>query len=237
MSIIVPAGKKNVNWSPKDKVLTKIASTEGVEGVEEVESDPLLEAAMGALETKKAATEVCEDCECDPCECEGKETKEAMGCMDEGVVELEVEEVSNEESEEAGSVADAVKAVEDKAEAAEAKIEAVVEAIDQIEEAVEGVREVCVEISDVEEESEGVEEVELDIEVEDEGGEDIIVESEPEEVMASGKKLQLKEASTEEFCKFAMLSKVNKKKLADYWINMLNYPKDYVDLMTKTYEK
>ena len=43
--------------------------------------------------------------------------------------------------------------------------------------------------------------------------------------------------SEEEFCKYAKLSPQNRAKLADYWVNMLGYPKDYVSLMTKDYEK
>jgi hypothetical protein len=34
-----------------------------------------------------------------------------------------------------------------------------------------------------------------------------------------------------------MLSKANRAKLSDYWTNMLGFPKDYVALMTKDYEK
>ena len=49
-------------------------------------------------------------------------------------------------------------------------------------------------------------------------------------------KMDKSASSSEEFCRFAMLSKANKKKIADYW-TMLGFPKDYVALMTKHYEK
>ena len=80
-------------------------------------------------------------------------------------------------------------------------------------------------------------EIEVEDEVEDkvedkekEGGEDIVVESKPEEcsTMASGE---------EEFCKFAKLSDANRKKLKDFWGGMLGYPADYVALLVKDYEK
>ena len=44
-------------------------------------------------------------------------------------------------------------------------------------------------------------------------------------------------SSTEEFCKFAMVSPENKKKIREYWVNALGYPADFVNLMIKDYEK
>ena len=63
----------------------------------------------------------------------------------------------------------------------------------------------------------------------------VIVEG--EETCASEEAEMEKSASAEEFCKYAKLSSQNRKKLKDYWTNMLGYPKDFVDLMTKDYEK
>lgn len=55
---------------------------------------------------------------------------------------------------------------------------------------------------------------------------------------ASTEPAMAKSASTpEEFCKFAMISPENKKKLKDYWVNALGYPADFVSLMIKDYEK
>jgi len=54
------------------------------------------------------------------------------------------------------------------------------------------------------------------------------VEAEEEPVVAS---------SEEEFCRFAKISPQNRAKVADYWKNSLGYPPDYVDLLTKDYEK
>jgi len=43
--------------------------------------------------------------------------------------------------------------------------------------------------------------------------------------------------SASRFYKIAMLSPDNKKKLANYWINILGYDADYVKLMVRDYEK
>lgn len=195
----------------------------------------------------------CEDeCKCkDECKCssDDKEVKEAgFGCADEEVVELEVtepesvEEVSDESEEEAaGSVADAVREVEDKAAEAEEKVEQVLEAVEGIGEAVDAAKDACSEIAGTDVEDI----VEVEIEVEDEGSDDegeegLIVESEPEDEdleACAGKEAAMdKSASAEEFCRYSMISGPNRKKLADYWVNALGYPKDYVKLMVKDYE-
>ena len=53
MSMITPAGHKNVDWAPKDGSLQKTASTEGKEDV-----NPLYEAAKNYLQAKKAQDEM-----------------------------------------------------------------------------------------------------------------------------------------------------------------------------------
>lgn len=245
MTMIVPAGNNKLDWSPKETKLQKVAS-EGQEG-QDIELDALYEAARGVVQASEEEKK-CEDCECDPCECEEKDdsTKEACGEMkDEEAIILDVEEVPAEEvaeevSEEvpaeevsSQSVSEAVAEVEAKAEEAEALVEKVEEAVDKIEEAVQGVKEVCG--------SGEAEEVEFEVSEEAEGcgeceeAEGIPGEEETDdEVIVEGFD---KAASAEEFCKYAKLSGQNRKKLKDYWTNMLGYPKDFVDLMTKDYEK
>jgi hypothetical protein len=46
-----------------------------------------------------------------------------------------------------------------------------------------------------------------------------------------------KEASSNEFVKMSAISPTNRKKLYDYWTKQLDYPKDWVKLMVKDYEK
>ena len=219
MSIIVPAGNQKIDWSPKnDEKLTKKASTDGVEEVQAEEENSVYEAAKKFLGTKKADAE--------------------------NIIEVDNVVDETEEVEEK-SVSEAVAEVEEKAEQAEQKIEAVEEAVEKIEDAVQGVKDAVtdavgeevaeIEISEVEEVPEevpeeipGEEVVNDEIIVETEGD----VEAKTEDEIAMGKT-----ASTEEFCKYAKLSPQNKAKLAKYWVNMLGYPKDYVNLMTKDYEK
>jgi hypothetical protein len=119
----------------------------------------------------------------------------------------------------------------------------------KMESAVEKIEEAVVDLKELVQEEKGElgegEVDEVEIEVDDAGGgipgeevsnSEIIVQSEP--CMAKSKDKVDKVASTEEeFCRFAKLSPANKAKLANYWSNMLGYPKDWVDLLTKDYEK
>ena len=45
------------------------------------------------------------------------------------------------------------------------------------------------------------------------------------------------EASTDGWVKISSISPKNRKKVYDYWSKQLNYPKDFVKLMVKDYEK
>lgn len=139
------------------------------------------------------------------------------------------------------------------------------EEVSKMEQAVNKIDEAVIELKEVVQEEKGetgpVDEVEIEIEDDGVPGEEvsdseIIVQSEPDGMgmgmdkgmdkgmdgcgclAGKGKKGVEKVAAVEEeFCKFAKLSTSNKKKLADYWTNMLGYPKDWVDLLTKDYEK
>ena len=95
------------------------------------------------------------------------------------------------------------------------------------------------------------EEVELELEIEDEvvEDEDIEVEIEDEDEVVEGgigcmsaddeeEEAELSvEASTDGWVKISSISPKNRKKVYDYWSKQLNYPKDFVKLMVKDYEK
>jgi hypothetical protein len=242
------AGNKKVDWSPKG--LTKVASVgEAVE-----ETNALYEAAKKFAQdfsTSKDEEVKCEKCQNAEGDC--KCGVEEVAKKNEAIIEVETPE--NEKLEEASKQ----KVVE----VAEKLEEAVVELKDAVQ-GVEIAEEKEIEIEVVPEGAvveEKANEKPLDIpgkkEVEDGG---IVVESKPEEVcdcvakkedkkeeVKEDKKEEVKEekkedkmdksaATEEEFCKFAKLSSVNKQKLSQYWI-ALGFPKDYVNLMTKDYEK
>ena len=220
MTRIVPAGNNKPEWAPKETKMQKTAS-EGQE-VQEQEVDALYEAAKGVVEAEAA---------------EVKEVEEATACdtmQDEEAVVLDVEEVpevGDENGEVVNEVSEAV-STEEKVEEATEKIE---EAVVELKEAIG--EEVAEEVG--EEVGEEVAEV-SEIPGEEVVDSEVIVESAPCPAcgaMASDKVAMEKSASSEEFCKFAKLSPQNRQKLANYWTNMLGFPKEYVSLMTKDYEK
>lgn len=252
MSIIMSAGNKKVDWSPKG--LTKVASSgEAVE-----ETNALYEAAKKFAQdfsTSKDKEEVkCEKCQNaeGDCKCGAEGVEEVAKKDEEAIIEIETPE--SEKLEEVSK-----QKVEEVAEKLEEVVVELKDAVQGVEVAEE--KEIEIEVTPsgavVEEKSD---EKPLDIpgkkEVEDGG---IVVESKPEEICACAakkeekkedKKEEVKEekkddkevkmdksaATEEEFCKFAKLSPVNKQKLNQYW-TALGFPKDYVNLMTKDYEK
>jgi hypothetical protein len=227
MTRIVPAGNNKPEWAPKETKMQKIAS-EGQE-VQEQEVDALYEAAKSVVEVEVAEVK----------EVEEKDVKEATACdtmQDEEAVVLDVEEVpevGDENGEVVNEVSEAVSTEEKVEEATEKIEEAVVELKEAIGEEVGEGEEV------VEEVGEEVAEV-SEIPGEEVVDSEVIVESAPCPAcgaMASDKVSMEKSASSEEFCKFAKLSPQNRQKLANYWTNMLGFPKEYVSLMTKDYEK
>ena len=250
MSIIVPAGKKNVNWSPKETNFEKTASAEGGVQEQDVEVDALYEAAKGVVEAAAAKEKECKECKCDPCECSKEENKsevkkkaqievdvvedvEDVENVEDAVEDIVEDEVECPEEGRDQSISEAVAEVEQKAEEAEAVVEAVSEALESVEEAVQGVRDAAGVVEEVSDE------VDIDIPGEEVVDGDVVVEGEPETegCMGEDEDSVEKVASSEEFCKFAKLTPLNKKKLSNYWINMLGYPRDYVNLLTKDYEK
>lgn len=277
--MIVPAGNKKMDWSPKNQDLTKTASV----GAQE-EVNPLYEAA------KKFAmsTNMCETCGkgCDECSCEKSSAIDVSA-------PASSDKASSDKASPFGAAPEGMEASSD---------EKVKEAVETIENAVVEIKEIC----DIKSDSKGdAESVTLDvgeskpisdsvtIEVGEEpeipgvsGTEILEKKSEPclacgatasakketktawnfdkksdeksaEKGSSDNKKSDEKSAeksssssdsksdakmdkaasTEEEFTRFAKLSPVNKKKVADYWTNMLGFPKDYVALMVKDYEK
>jgi hypothetical protein len=146
-----------------------------------------------------------------------------------------------------GDVQDAVAELVEKAEAAEEVAAAVEEAVSKVEEAVAEVKEAvggCEECAEGLEDAAGdedVAEIEVDIETPEEDAEEgdktpDAEEDDGEIVIESDEAEMEKSASSEEFCKFAKLTPKNRKKVADYWVRMLGYPRDYVNLLVKDYE-
>jgi len=242
MSMITPVGKKNFEWAPQEE-------NEKVKTSSQAQYDALVEAGIvpgvdeeafedkqgkedgigcGVAQDELAVVEVdiCEPCE-EPCE-EG------------GGLGLGVEEVAEEGG--SGDVQEAVAELVEKAEQAEEVAEAVTDALERVEEAVQDVKSavgVADEVTDV---------VEVDLEETDDDGDDdgddvidttpedeLVVESEDDDKEDSDNE---KTASAEDdFVKFAKISPKNRKKLRNYWISALGYPSEYVNLMTKDYEK
>jgi hypothetical protein len=234
MSIIVPAGNKNVTWSPKDEEkLTKTASKNSVS--KEI-SNPLYEAAKKFMATASDSCVECKKpmnfcgCNKDEVKEECKEVKEEVGFETSPVIEVGTQEGEKTEEEAKSKVEEAVTKLE----------EVVVDLKDATQKAdVAEESEVEIEIVDDKDDKKEVNEVE--IEVEDDKAEDDIPgkDTSKEEIIVESDepKMDKSAATEEEFCRFAKLSPENKKKLSNYWVNMLNYPKDYVALMTKDYEK
>ena len=233
------AGNKKVNWSPKDEEVIKVASNGTPEVKEEVNA--LYEAAKKFAQDFGKKEEVVENCEkckkgAAECTCAKEECKDVVKKDDETAI-IEIETPEGEKAEH--------------------------EAVGEVEQAVEKLEEVVVELKDAVGKSEVAEEKEIEIEIEEDGdkpklefevgeksvvpeipGKDvsqseIIVESKPDCGCMAKKEVKLEKsaATEEEFCRFAKLSPANRKKLGDYWKNMLGFPKDYVDLMVKDYEK
>ncbi len=161
-------------------------------------------------------------------------------------------------------VQDAVAELVEKAQAADDMVEKIEEAVEKVEEAAQGVRSAVgadvevdvggdeiaeVEIDIDEEPSEVVEDDASDVsevddivevdeseEVEEEGGEDIIQESEKDEVLASAKSTR-KVASKDDFVRTSKISPTTRKKVLELWKNKLGYAPDFCNLMVKNYEK
>ena len=249
MSVIVPAGKNRREWVPQGDPMVRTANT-GDESNEP--KDELLEAAKGVLsrqaEEESVDVEASEDCKkCNKCaeECEcDKEVKEGCVAEDEDCeVEIEVEE-TKEPTEEPEEVLEDVKedgvvteeeeevveeAAVEKIKGAVEVIEVALEEVTDAEEALSKVKEAVETVEEVHEEMEDGTEETSDVSFTEEIVEDSVEEDEGDEAVYAG--------SNEEFQRFAKISTKNRAKVANYWKNSLGYPADYVDLLTKDYEK
>jgi len=278
MTMIVPAGNKNIDWSPKEAVLTKTASA-GAEVQEEV--NPLYEAAKKYAES----TKVCEKCKKPGalCECASAAAPEAA-CKADEVAVVEVED--------GAPAIDGAPAVEGEKATIEVAVEKIEEGVAELKDAAN----IPAEAAGVEV-GEAGESKSLDIPGKEVQDSEIIVKSEPADACAcaaaktaasevaksdaassdakSDKKEDIKTAASEvaksdvaasddkaassdaksdkkaeikieleksanveeKFCKLSHITPENRKKVVNYWVNMLNYPKDYVALMVKDSEK
>ena len=265
MSIIMPAGNKKVDWSPKEEKVVKTASVQG-EVKEEVNA--LYEAAKLVVEAAKKCDKCGKKVDKDgKCECKEEKKEEKKEASAETKVE-EKKEACVETPKADASAKDTPPVMKDeKKDVVEVGVpkndEVIVEPVSEEKEevskteaAVGKIEEAVIELKEVVQEEKGetggVDEVEIEVEDgipgEEVSNSEIIVQSEPGKCDGSGKAMETfmsadkskteKTASTEEeFCRFAKLSPANKAKLANYWTNMLGYPKDWVDLLTKDYEK
>ena len=212
MSMIVPAGKNRMEWAPIEGLLVKTAST----GAKEVKDDLLT-----------AAKKVIAEMECKSDEAFEKK-EECPECTDKPVVEeIEVSIEDDPKAELEKAEADGV-VTENEEEAIEETVEEKVEgAVEEIEVILEEVKEAI----GVQEEAHAEE-----VAFEPEADKTEFVADKAEEAVED--KGDSKEnfnfaGSEEEFCRYAKISPKNKAKLNDYWKNVLGFPSDWVDLLTK----
>ena len=258
MTIIMPAGSKKFEWAPKDlekETLQKTASA-GAQAVEDV--NPLYEAAKKfvkaqmELEVLPPPSGEVSPCEGAPCD------QSPLGGVD-GIGEaapvadaIPSADAIPAEAEAAPSgvkdVAKAVQEVIEKAEKAEAVVGKVEQALDKVEQAAQEAKDAVAECKgeaqgeakgEAKEEKPGEEVAEVEIEVEDEKKDE---DDDKEEIVKESdekpKEKTEKDASTEDtFVRFAHISPENRTKLVTYWTKYLKYPKDWVNLMVKDYEK
>ena len=263
MSMIVPAGNMKIEWSPKDTNLVKTASTEVKEEVNAVYEAAKLHLANS--ECCKECKAPKNFCKCEKAKSDAKSDAKSSSTKTAGISDMNKaksdssdakSDVGFETSDKASdSVSDAtsdsaiIEVESPVGEKAEGDSKGCIEvAVEKIEEGVAELKDAA-QISEVSEEIEieveavpeapVAKEVALDIPGKEISNNEIIVESTPEHTCSCASKTKVtmdKSASSEEFCRFAMLSKANKQKIKNYW-TMLGFPKDYVDLMTKDYEK
>jgi len=216
---IMPSGKGNMNWVPT--TLVKTASSENAEVEEAQYTDELLEAAK-----KVVAGYECEAEEVEPCgSVMGGDDVVEDTAVDNVEFEGEVEEVSTPEE-----PTDVVECLEDAKEAIEKAVECVSGEETEEFETEEFETEVVLE-------EEG--EVVLENEVVLEGGTECVSKEKPcDKVEASTEEEgEVVEASANDWVKLSAISPNNRKNIYDYWSNKLGYPKDFVKLMVKDYEK
>ena len=256
MAIIAPVGNKEFNWSPKETVLSKTAST-GTKA-QETDKDALFTAAKNFLgkkaqfnfdtikdkeDDKEVKDEACEPC-LEPTTQVGEIAKEVDAGADAQKAVSDLVDKANKAQEVVEKVEEAVAKVEEAVQEVKNAVGAEIEA-EVAEEKAEGEipEEVEIEITDDEEETpaEDTEVVEdaaaekdedKEIEIEDGEGkkEDEIVQ---ESCMANTK-VQMKTAGDADgMVRIAKLSPSVKKKVLDYWKNELGYVPDFCKLLVQ----
>jgi len=226
---IMPSGNGGNDWVPQEMGLTKTASNKDGK-VQEVDyKDELFQAAKKVVAgldccqqgfggdelanefTNEVADEIAGD--------------EVTSDIDAVEFEGDVNEVAEEAEE-----AEAVVLLEDAKEA----IEEAVECLQEAEEIENGEDEFEVEVDlDVDDE-------EVDDDDDDDDDDDEVVEggvgcgATNEDVGDENAEVV---ASSDDWVKIAKINPRTRKKITDYWANQLGYPKDFVKLMVKDYEK
>jgi|SaaInlV_100m_DNA_2_1039680.scaffolds.fasta_scaffold07823_3 hypothetical protein len=229
---VIPSGKGAFEWLPNTNGLTKTASSDNGEVVEE--KDELLEAAKKVV--AQFNFEKSDDSE-ESNDLGGSdgETDDSDSFGDPDGVEFEnsVTEVSDEVD---GDEECNDKTIVEKLEGAKEELE---EAIDCLGGG----------SGDAPEEFEAEVELELDgdveLDVDDDSGEDVSdddvveggVECDEDEEDCDNTLDASVEASSDDWVKVANITPKNRKAIYDYWSKQLNYPKDFVKLMVKDYEK
>lgn len=221
----MPSGKGSTDWLPK--VMVKTASNnEGEVSEQEQYRDDLFEAAKQVVANyeEKEAAQGC------GMAMGGDELAETDAVETDGVeFEGQVEEVAEGEDAAVECLERAQDAIEDAVECLGGETEdAPVEEFEMEveEEVIEGGEE-CPTQKCATDENETVEASEETVEASEE---DEVVEAEDEED-------EVVEASADDWVKLAEISPKNRKKIYDYWSRQLGYPKDFVKLMVKDYEK
>ena len=209
---IMPSGNGAFDWVPRGTGLNKQASNKDGKVQEESYRDDLLEAA------KKVVANY---------ECAGEFGGNEFEAPDSDAVEFDGEEVS-EVSEEGKSPV----------------VEGLERAVDAIEDAVKelgGDPDAAEDVSVNEEfefeieNEEPVEEEVVEVSIDDDDDDDEEECDEDEEECDDED--EVVEAKSNDWVKIAEISPQNRKKIMDYWSNKLGYPKDFVKLMVKDYEK
>ena len=231
----MPSGNNKLDWSPKNGKIEKTAATGAV-----AEVDELLAAAKSVV--KAQAIEVC------PISDEKSESGDldsgspAVGNLDDGKPvdikdALEKVEVAVEEAKEVAGVDEVEIEVSEESPSAEIEIEVGEDGGDK------GGEDIVIESKPETEacmaSKKGVNPFAKKDEKKDEKKCDECKKTPCECKKEASVELTMPKsaASAEEFCKFAMISPENKKKIKAYWINDLGYPADFVNLMIKDYEK
>ena len=237
MSLITPSGNSMIDWSPRhEEKMVRVAGKGQKSAPVKTDRDLLYEAARNALKKRAQEEPIVED---EPIGNLGNDTSMVDEVSDGADLEVDVDvadnaidEVDVEIDEETGDV-EVSAALEEAASALENAQSAVGRALDAVEVDVDVVDEDEVVEIDFDETTPETDKdnVDVDVNIDAVPGEEddtLMVESEEDMVTAR---------TANDFVKISKLSPENRKKIYNFWVNELNYPKDYVKLMVTDYEK